>query len=444
MFNASEEIRYPWINAADFWAGAYWTHLGAIHLVLATFFICYLCCNIFLRSNLLLEFRCAILYCALTVFNNPAFNLFGLNLNEIFGLTTVLVVGIKGKLLHGRNSSPAAIGLFVVFMISIIHVLFTTLIYPDLAPNFITIIKKIAVNVKILVLAINLVVIGAHLKRGLGLNILIRSILLSGTFALMMYVVQILLVSIGAPPYGTYIDAGFTGLASFGSVSIERGHFGKFMAPYFPFFLYALIKWKAKWRFILYLVITAINFSASSIFFFICSMFLMGVFFYRSLDKRRLMLALFIIISLSALLLLNLNVYQGIIEKIITVALQGSECEGCGRNFSLFMDYIKTYPFGMGYSGSTLRTAPYMPELNAAYFAFVAQYSLLALPILLGFGFLLFRAIRFGAKNLLYRCFNVGVCMAPIIFFTDILWFVPLIWLSIEMNLSVKESLYGS
>ena len=38
----------------------------------------------------------------------------------------------------------------------------------------------------------------------------------------------------GTMPYGTYFDAGYVGFPSFGGVSIERGHFGKFLTPALP------------------------------------------------------------------------------------------------------------------------------------------------------------------------------------------------------------------
>jgi len=386
----------------------------------------------------LLEFRLAILYFSLTVFNNPSFNIVGLSPNEIFGSAAILVAIIKGGNYFKRHASLVVIGLFIAFTASALHALMAALVYPDLTPDFATIILKIAVNLKILVLAGNLFIIGIELKRGVGLSELIRSILASGTFALLIYMVQIFIFSIGIVPYGTYFDAGFIGIPSFGSVSIERGHFGKFITPYFPFFLYAFIAWKTKWRFLLYLVVGAINFSASSIFFFLYGLFLSGLFFYRSWSRRNFFAISFFVITSVMLLLSYSNIYEGIVEKIITIAVQGDESQGGGRSFGLFLEYINAYPFGMGYSGSTLRTAPLLPEINAAYFAFLAQYSLLSFPLLFGFAFIWLNAIRLGSNQLIYRCFNIGVLMAPIIFATDILWFLPLIWLSMEINLSAK------
>jgi hypothetical protein len=140
------------------------------------------------------------------------------------------------------------------------------------------------------------------------------------------------------------------------------------------------------------------------------------------------------------IVILNWEVFEGIFDKIVSIAIKGDESQGGGRSIGLFFDYVENYPLGMGYSGSSLRTAPNLPEINASYFAFIVQYSILAIPLGLGFIYLIKRGFILTAKALTHRCFNVGVLMAPIIFLTDILWFVPLVWLAIEINLSTKNN----
>jgi hypothetical protein len=136
------------------------------------------------------------------------------------------------------------------------------------------------------------------------------------------------------------------------------------------------------------------------------------------------------------------DVFEGIIEKVYLLAIVGDESQGGGRSFGLFVQYLQAYPFGIGYSGSTLRTAPMLPEINAAHFALVTQYSGLALPIVIGFAMLIFKAARTGLhSDTLGRCMMVGVLMLGIIFFTDILWFVPMMWLSMEIVFSQANSL---
>jgi hypothetical protein len=354
----------------------------------------------------------------------------------MLGVLALLMVLAKGRIKLGLGASPLSKGLLIVFGVSLLHVFMTWLIYPDLIANFEIFAIKMAITFKILVLAGNLAIVGSILSRGLGLDLLIRTCLAVGTFALLMYLLQIAVSITGIWPYGTYIDAGFVGIPSFGSVSIERGHFGKFMTPYYPFFLFALLALRARWRFTLFILVMTINFSASSQIFFLCSLLLTMFIFRRKLGITP--YAAFILVFI--LTIVYRDVFEGIIEKIYLLAIVGDESQGGGRSFGLFVQYLQTYPFGMGYSGSTLRTAPMLPEINAAHFAFVAQYSALALPLVAGFALLVYRAARAGLLNEpLGRCMAVGVLMSVIVFFTDILWFVPMMWLSMEIVFSQRR-----
>ena len=388
-------------------------------------------------SQVSLEFRLAVLYFALTVFTNPAFNQGALNINEMLGVLALLVVFVNRRLKLGLGASPLSKGLLIVFVVSLLHVFITCLIYPDLITNLEIFAIKMAITFKILVLAGNLAIVGALLSRGLGLDLLIRTCLAAGTFALLIYLVQIAVSISGTWPYGTYIDAGFVGIPSFGSVSIERGHFGKFMTPYYPFFLFALLAWRARWRFALFFLIMTINFSASSQTFFLCSLLLTMFIFRRKQGITPYVGFILMVIFMT----IYRDIFEGIIEKIYLIAIVGDESQGGGRSFGLFVQYLQTYPFGMGYGGSTLRTAPTLPEINAAHFAFVTQYSALALPLVAGFALLVYRAARAGLLNApLGRCMTVGVFMSGIVFFTDILWFVPMMWLPMEIVFSQHRS----
>lgn len=432
-----EEVRYPWVNSLEFWGGGYWGQIGALHLLFGWLFILWICSRTLIMSRILLEFRLTVLYFALTVFTNPAFNQGALNINEMLGVLALLVVLAKGRMKLGLGASPLSKGLLIVFVVSLLHVFMTWLIYPDLIPNLDVFAIKMAIIFKILVLAGNLAIVGSQLSRGFGLDLLIRTCLATGTFALLMYLVQIAVSITGTWPYGTYIDAGFVGIPSFGSVSIERGHFGKFMTPYYPFFLFALLAWRARWRFALFFLIMSINFSASSQTFFLCSL-LLTMFIFR----RKLGITPYVSFMLMVMLMvIYWDVFEGIIDKIYLLAIVGDESQGGGRSFGLFAEYLQTYPFGMGYSGSTLRTAPMLPEINAAHFAFVTQYSGLAFPLVAGFALLVYRAAQAGLLNEpLGRCMMVGVVMSGIVFLTDILWFVPMMWLSMEIVFSQHRS----
>jgi hypothetical protein len=87
-----------------------------------------------------------------------------------------------------------------------------------------------------------------------------------------------------------------------------------------------------------------------------------------------------VLIGLVAVLLGSAIVvfYEGFMalgDKIYQLVIQGDESTGGGRSSATFFEYIKVYPIGIGYGGSTLRTAPGLSEINAAHFAFVTQYS---------------------------------------------------------------------
>lgn len=435
-----QEVRYPWANAIDFWAGGYWREIESSHLFFGWVYICWLTVSACCSRRTPVEFRLATLYFALTVYSNFAYNVFNLNANEVFGILSILSVVLQGRLRCGRLASRAAQGLALVFSVGIIHMLVSALAYPVLLPDMFTTVTKIAVNFKILILAANMAIVGTCVARGVDLDRLIKTCVSAGVVAQLMYLLQVAITFTGTLPYGTFLDAGFVGVPSFGSVSIERGHMGKFIAPYFAFFLYALLQWKWRWRFALFLLTSAINFSASGQVFLACSLMIAIFVFRHSLGVRAYGLIALCTAGMTGLIVTHWTVFEAIVNKIVTIAVQGDESQGGGRSFGLFLEYITTFPLGMGYSGSTLRTAPNLPEINAAFFAFISQYSLLAGPILLGFVLLLIRTFRLGLRGgTLGRCMLVGVAMAPIIFFVDILWFVPMVWLPIEVILSSRD-----
>jgi len=387
-----------------------------------------------LSKRLPASFRLATIYFALTVFTNPCYTVGGLNLNEIFGCVAVVAVLARGWLPAYCRWSPASAGLLIVFAVGLVHAAIVSVTYPDLLESSTTLITKFAVSAKILVLAVNLLIVGEQISKNIGVEELIKPCLAAATTALALYIVQIGILASGTAPYGLFLDAGFIGVPSFASVSIERGHFGKFMAPYFPFFLFALVQWKWRLRFALLCLVTLINFSASSQVFFLVFIVMAILKFRRSIGIKSLVVGIFGALCVFVFVVKYWAVFSGIGEKIYSLAIQGDEASQGGRSFSVFYEYISRYPFGIGYGGSSLRTAPDLPEINAPYFVFFSQYSLLGFPILLGYFYLVFRTIKSASYGIqLIRCMSVGVAMSVVIFFTDVLWFVPMIWLPFEL-----------
>ena len=435
-----EEVRYPWNNAIEFWTGSYWLKLEATHLLLGSLFIFWLTINAIRDRTTAIEFRLATLYFALTAYTNYAFNIIGLNANEIFGVLAAIVATLKGNLRTSKKSNPLVIGLTFLFLVSSTHNLAITIIHPELVPTFSSALVKTAVNLKIIILAINLSIIGTYVSRGIGLDQLIKPIVAAGSAALLLYLLQLAIAASGTLPYGTFLDAGYVGVPSFASVSVERGHLGKFIAPYFTFFLFSFIRWNWRWCFLLFIAVSAINFSASGQVFLLCFLLTAAVVFRRTMSYKA---YYYISAGLCCLLIAVIGfwpVFSSIVDKIVTIAIMGDESQGGGRSLGLFIEYISTYPFGIGYSGSTLRTAPTLPEINAAYFAFVSQFSLLSAPVLLGYVYLLFFTLRASKKHgIVGQCMIVGVIMSVVIFSVDILWFVPIVWLPFEIILSMTR-----
>jgi hypothetical protein len=121
--------------------------------------------------------------------------------------------------------------------------------------------------------------------------------------------------------------------------------------------------------------------------------------------------------------------YGGLIQKILQVGLKGGG-EG-GRGFSVLEAYLSVHPFGLGYSGSTLRNVGTLPMINMGAYALASQLSLLVIPIFLGFLWLTYRVVResrFINDRVLAGMMTTGMLMAIFMDLADVLWFVPTIW----------------
>lgn len=442
-----EETRYPFISAFDFFSNGYAFSLQGLHLTIGWFFIIYIVFFLFKKKELPVEYSLSIFYVAFAIFTNPAYDVFGLKVNEIAGVLSIFSAIFKGRL--PKPKSMVSRGLLSVFLLGLVHNILLLFIYPDLNPDISTLLLRIGVNFKIFVLAFNLALLSKLLDldhHENNLNWLVKIPVVVGVFGLFMYIFQIVLLILGISSYGTYLDAGFVGIPSFGSVSVERGHFGKFMAPLFPFFLFAMFEYKWKWQFLLYILIMTINFSASSqtflIFFILLTMF----------EFRKKILNLKVMISGAVFLIFAVmisiefsDVFLGVYQKIINATLN-DEIDGV-RSYSTFVQYLAKYPLGIGYSGSSLRNAPDLPVLDAAYYAFVTQYSILALFIVIGLVMIYIHVLKSSSclarGNLLNRCMRIGVLGSLLIFVADILWFIPTIWLAFEIILSCKKRLAG-
>jgi hypothetical protein len=118
-----------------------------------------------------------------------------------------------------------------------------------------------------------------------------------------------------------------------------------------------------------------------------------------------------------------------LIQKVLQLGLKG-DAEG-GRGFSVLEAYLSAHPFGLGYSGSTLRNVGTLPMINMGAYAMASQLSLLVIPIFLGFLWLTYRVVResrYINDRVLAGVMIAGMLMAILMDLVDVLWFVPTIW----------------
>jgi hypothetical protein len=447
-----EEKRYPFDDAIEFFGGGFFLHPEALHLSLGWGFIIFFLAYLFIgkaHSTL----KLSIPFFSLSMFTNPAYEFFSLSVNEFFGVASVFLSIALWRHMFPFMSGVGKI-LLAVFFVSVFHSALLILFYPELIEG--VEVLKVAVTFKIFILALNILIVGQHIFTSSHFNLVVRKMVVSGNAALLLYLLQVfVLLILRTVPYGTFLDAGFVGIPSFGSVSVERGHFGKFMAPFFPFFLYAFLVWGWSKSFALFVFVTMINISASSLSFFSFSALVAIILFRRYFLRPK---ALFVssasFSGLLALIFYFWEVFWAVSSKVERLAFRGDETDGGGRSLRVLFEYIEKYPWGIGYGGSSLRIGPGLPEINAGYLAFVSQYSFFAVPALVIFSVLFVATVRrcLSHGSVEARVMAVGVFLSPLYFAADILWFIPTIWLVFEMAwaatgrgpLRGRKSVFGS
>lgn len=438
-----EEFRYPWNSCVEFFAGGYFKDFLALHLTLAYIAILVLCVVLF-RSKRTLVQKLVTLYFALTLFTNFAFEVGGVTIGDAFG---ILACGIF--LLQSLFNCSIirihrlAFGLIALFGLIIAHQIAIGSIYPELNEGTVGI-TRIAVTLKIVVFAIVVWAFSREFRTTDSLHWLLQWTVSFALIGVGAYFVQGMILATGHLPYGTFFDAGYVGIPAFGSVSIERGHFGKFLTPLFPVFLIMYRKHHRKWAWIGFVVVTTINVSASSLAYFTVYL-LLTAFAYRDRLKKPKYLAgaTVILAGVVAICIAMRNVLWGLVDKIITLGFEGQSGGGSGgRGAANFLDYVRLYPLGMSYGGSTLRNISSLDEMNSGIMAFFTQFGIIS-PIVLGaYLALVVVAIR-RAKQfcdpVTRRMLVIGILMTGVIFATDILWFVPTIWLPIIIAMTGTE-----
>ena len=379
------------------------------------------------------------LYFSLTLFNNPAFEISGVSLSDVFGILACIVFFARGLFDWDDLLKINRLSLLLFAAVALIfcHQLVIGSFYGELNSSGAWI-TRAAVTFKIIMFAGIVWIFNREFQDIDSVHWLLDWIVSFAIIGVAAYLIQCVLLATGRLPYGTFFDAGYVGVPAFGSVSIERGHFGKFMTPLFPFFLLVYVKHKRRLAWIGFLFVTVINISASSLSFFaayvICTLTA-----YRSILKRPkyLMGGLVLLGFIAAGCVAFREVLWGVVNKIITAAFQGQA--GGGRGFSNFLDYLRLYPFGMSYGGSSLRNISSLDEMNSGMMAFFTQFGVISPIMLISYMTMLVIAVRKAKQipdTLTRRMMIIGILMTAFIFSTDVLWFVPTIWLPILISMT--------
>ena len=434
-----EELRQPFDNLYDFVSGGYWLRIEAVPLMCGWALLFLICVRIFVSRDFPLASKCCLLYFCLPLYHNFAYVILGLRPNEIFG-----IAGCSLLLLEcGKNPmivrSPIGYTLLSFSVIAFIHASIVGLLYPDLNPSFDILILRTVVIGKVAVLALMVFQLSNLCRNNWDrvLDEITRICVGVGFAGCVIYVLQFGLWNSGIITYGTFSDAGFTGMPSFGSISVERGHFGKLMISLFPFFLISAFSHRRWFELLLFCAVTLLNFSASSLFFFMTYIAIYAWLFRQErFTSRTLTLGYFAVMLIGMSGIAFWNQYLGVFEKILYYGMSGES--GGGRSAALVWEYFNVYPCGISYGGSTLRTPPGVSfEINMGLYAFISQFSILAIPLLLGYLVLVFACIQKSGQiqNSNVRKFLIGaVLLTPVVFFVEILWFVPTYWLPLVLT----------
>jgi hypothetical protein len=371
------------------------------------------------------------LYFGLTMFNNFAFQFLpGATLGDCFGIVGAVYYGFE--LMQKRRFiirfSLVGTSIFFAALAMTVHAFWISVLYPSLNADGAGLIRSLVIA-KIFVLSVCCCLYEENVATRQDCEWIIRQVLTFSLIGIACYFVQAGMLLAGRVPYGTFLDAGYIGFPTFGSVSIERGHFGKFMTPLFPLFLIMFLRERKRLAFFSFLLVTLFNFSASSLSFLGFYVTASALQFRKNLFRPRSAFLSFLVLGvLFVFASLSWTLWIGLAQKI------GDQVggEGGGRGISLLITYLEKYPMGLSYGGSSLRTPAGLPEMNGGLGPFIAQESLLAFPLIGAFLCLVYSSLR-ACRRIPDLCLSsalkTGILIMPFIFLSDSLWFVPTIWL---------------
>jgi hypothetical protein len=399
------DVRYPFDNAYEFISG-YLFDLAALHLTISYIFLSFIIITAFRYSSSRIQASC-LLYFLLAVYNNPAFLIYGITIQEYFGIyaalhffTFQLNNYIKIFLAHKLLLCV----LTVISLYSILCYLYITVEFKYVADasfhSRLIVLFKLWVNF----------IVGFVLLAGLKRNgeILLVLIYYSVIFISVVYVLQMFLFILNINPYGSFVGASVDGegaIFSFGAMSIERGHLAKFQVLIFPIFIYACNHLKKKLFIIPVFLVMLFNFSASSYAYMILYILLI---FFLSIKKNLFNIKIFfLLIPFFLFIYLFNDAIFMLFEKIYLYGFINSS-EG-GRSISAILEYWNIYPFGFGYGGSKFRNIVGLQDINSGFISILTQFG----PLLgiFSYTYILFCVIRFFKMG--YN--RIGVVLLSII-----------------------------
>jgi hypothetical protein len=424
------ELTYPFTSAIEFLIGNYALTIQGAHLTIGWIALATLSLIVFKRKDSFYV-KFTSLYFGANLFNNFAYTLGGVRFGEFCGIIAAIIY-LNKPLYKKYYRSPVGASLLFVAFLALTQYLVLLFVYQDLDVLIEEKITRLSLIFKIIVLGIVSLGFNDEFNNFKFIDRLIKDIILFAVVGICIYLTQFALFFLGNVPFGTYLDAGFTGFPSFGSVSIERGHFARLFAPLYPFFLFHYFQYKNTPLLVAFLLIDLINFSSSGQFYTFVYLLLTLIIFQKKFLQSYNFMWLIGGGTLGILTIINLFMQQlvGVTEKIFVSGLQGSD--GSGRSFNVLAAYLSKYPWGTSYGGSTMRVVGDLPVLDSGIYIFIAQFSILSLPLVIWFLVLHFKVLSnpnsFLSEDAV-KAMRIGVLVAPIIYCIDVLWFSPTIWL---------------
>jgi hypothetical protein len=392
---------------------------------------------VFARTRSVLD-ALLVLFLTTPVFNNPGYTVAGVDPGQFAGVLASALFGLTCIAQPRVRFHVIPIVLLAFWAVATVQAAIVVLASPELAdyaPSRGVILGKIAV--------LALVLMAFYHRAD---SRLVRTLLAAQVgvclAACAIYWFQVAFFLSGTVPYGTYLDAGFTGVPSFGSVSIERGHFGKLLVPTLPLLLLYSLYTGKRWPLAIVVFTSLINFSASALFFLVGYAVLYSLLWRESLLKLRRLAPIFVFAVLVITLAVSFSAqYGGVIDKIRYF----NNAEN-GRTLDLIADYLDAYPLGISYGGSTLRTAPRMQEVNMGAYAWATQFAFLSVPLLM---LLMWGHVRSWYSSRAWlslperRILLGGMLMIWVIGAIDVLWFMPTLWLLPVLGAVLARSAQG-